>query len=59
MIILLKTLFGKKLRLIVDGTILPVANVNRARSRVDGVLICDAKEDKAFRQVVERVIGTV
>jgi len=59
MIILLKTLSGKKLRLIVDGTILPVANVNRARSRVDGVLICDAKEDKALRQVVDGVIGAV
>ncbi len=33
MIILLKTLSGKKLRLIVDGTILPVANVNRARTQ--------------------------
>ncbi len=33
MIILLKTLFGKKLRLIVDVTILPVANVNRARTQ--------------------------
>ncbi len=26
---------------------------------VDGVLICDAKEDKALRQVVEGVIGAV
>ncbi len=33
MIILLKTLSGKKLRLVVDGTILPVANVNRARTQ--------------------------
>ena len=150
MLILLKTLSGKKLRLVVDGTILPVANVNRARTHrikrfagrvfwakrkrniysphykrrvkweelyygvlvmvlcdetgvvydiwfkpgnwhevrayeerkrrsswfrylvsssevygdrgyrgVDGVLICDAKEDKALRQVVEGVIGAV
>ncbi|MCX8077689.1 MAG: hypothetical protein N3D76_03420 [Geminocystis sp.] len=33
MLMFVKTLLGKKIKLIVDGIILPVANVNRARTQ--------------------------
>jgi hypothetical protein len=81
-ILFVKLLLGKKVKLIVDGTILEVANLNRARTqrikRFSGkafwgkkkrnlysehykergceyVEVCESKEQKGIRQVVEGV----